>query len=306
VRDGLAQLWVLDPKGGMEFASGAPLFARFAHGRPGEMAAVLKDAADVMDARADRLRGVTREHVPTREEPLIVVMVDEIASLTAYARRDDRNQINEALAHLISRGRAVGVVVVAALQDPRKETIPFRNLIPNRIGLALVEAEETDLVLGKGARQRGADCSRISLGTPGIGWVRCDGEPEPARVRAGHVSDDDIAAMVAAYTPGTPPPAEKGSPAAVELRDESEGSAGPRLLARTSRLSPVRLLDVLAGITSFGGAGSRAEETQKSRRWVQGPSARLGLLRRALNADPPKETLANRREGAPSSQGSAA
>jgi S-DNA-T family DNA segregation ATPase FtsK/SpoIIIE len=114
----------------------------------------------------------------------------------------------------------VGVVVVGALQDPRKETIPFRDLFPTRIALALVEAEQTDLVLGRGARVRGADCSRIPLTTPGIGWVWCDGEPEPTRVRAGWVSDTDIAAMVAAFTPGTPTPVEDG-PVVIDVTDKT-------------------------------------------------------------------------------------
>jgi DNA segregation ATPase FtsK/SpoIIIE, S-DNA-T family len=206
VREGLVKLWVLDPKGGMELAGGAPLFDRFAYDTPADLATVLEDAVAVMDARAGRLRGVTREHTPSVDEPLIVVVVDELASLTAYASREDKARINTALPHLISKGRAVGVVVVAALQDPRKETIPFRDLFPTRIALALVEPDQTDLVLGKGARQRGADCSRIPLRT-GIAWVWCDGEAEPVRVRAGWVTDDDIAAMVTAYTPGTPPPA---------------------------------------------------------------------------------------------------
>ena len=161
----------------------------------------------MMDARAGRLMGVTREHTPTVDEPLIVVVVDELASLTAYAGREDRAASTPLSLLLISRGRAVGVVVVAALQDPRKEVMPFRNLIPTRIALSLVEPDETDLVLGKGARARGADCSRIPLSAPGIAWVWCDGEAEPARVRAGWVSDADIAAMVAAYTPGTAPTA---------------------------------------------------------------------------------------------------
>jgi S-DNA-T family DNA segregation ATPase FtsK/SpoIIIE len=156
-----------------------------------------------MQARAGRLRGRTRLHEPTAAEPLIVVVVDELASLTAYAERDERRRISAALSLLLSQGRAVGVVVVAALQDPRKEVLPFRDLFPTRIALALAEAEQTDLVLGRGARLRGADCSRIPLSTPGVAWVWCDGEPEPVRVRAGWVSDDDIAAMVAAYTPGT-------------------------------------------------------------------------------------------------------
>jgi S-DNA-T family DNA segregation ATPase FtsK/SpoIIIE len=206
VRDGLAKLWVLDPKGGMELAPGARLFARFAYDTPAAMAAVLEDAVAVMRARAARLRGVKRLHEPTSDEPLIVVVVDELASLTAYAERDDRRRIGAALSLLLSQGRAVGVVVVAALQDPRKEVLPFRDLFPTRIALALVEAEQTDLVLGRGARLQGADCSRISLTTPGIGWVWCDGENEPTRVRAAWVTDADIAAMVAAYAPDTRPP----------------------------------------------------------------------------------------------------
>jgi hypothetical protein len=39
------------------------------------------------------------------------------------------------------------------------------------------------------------------LTTPGIGWVWCDGDNEPVRVRASWVTDDDIAATVAAYRP---------------------------------------------------------------------------------------------------------
>jgi S-DNA-T family DNA segregation ATPase FtsK/SpoIIIE len=201
VRAGLVKLWVLDPKGGMELAAGAPLFDRFAYDAAADMAEVLEDAVAVMQRRAGRLRGLTRVHEPSTVEPLIVVVVDELASLTAYAEREDRRRIGAALSLRLSQGRAVGVVVVAALQDPRKEVLPFRDLFPTRIALALVEAEQTDLVLGRGARARGADCSRISLTTPGIGFVWCDGEAEPSRVRAGWVSDGDIAAMVAAYAP---------------------------------------------------------------------------------------------------------
>jgi S-DNA-T family DNA segregation ATPase FtsK/SpoIIIE len=153
------------------------------------------------------------------------VVVDELASLTAYAGREDRARINTALPHLISKGRAVGVVIVAALQDPRKETIPFRDLIPTRIGLAMVEADQTDLILGKGARQRGADCSRIPLTTPGIGWVWCDGQAEAQliRVRAAYVSDDDIAAMVAAYARGIGGPRadEVDGPVVIDLTDRA-------------------------------------------------------------------------------------
>jgi DNA segregation ATPase FtsK/SpoIIIE, S-DNA-T family len=211
----------------MELAAGAPLFERFAFDTAADLARVLEDAVGVMDARAARLRGITRLHEPSTDEPLIVVVVDELASLTAYAERDDRRRINAALPLLMSKGRAVGVVVVAALQDPRKEVLPFRDLFPTRIALALVEAEQTDLVLGRGARQRGADCSRIPLTTPGIGWVWCDGENEPVRVRAGWVTDADIDAMVAEYTPGTPRPRviDDDGPVVIDLTERTGRSS---------------------------------------------------------------------------------
>jgi S-DNA-T family DNA segregation ATPase FtsK/SpoIIIE len=227
IRDGLVRIWALDPKGGMELAPGEALFDRFAYDSAAKFAALLEQAVEVMDRRAGRLRGVTREHQPTVVEPLIVVVVDELASLTAYAGREERNRINTALAHLISRGRAVGVVIVAALQDPRKEIVPFRNLIPNRIALGLVEPDETDLVLGKGARTRGADCSRIPLKS-GIGWVWCDGEPEPTRVRASWIGDEDIAATVQAYAPGQQPtPPENGGPVVIDLTDKNRERREP-------------------------------------------------------------------------------
>jgi hypothetical protein len=59
----------------------------------------------------------------------------------------------------------------------------------------------------------------ISLTTPGIGFVWCDGEPEPSRVRASWVSDNDIAAMVAAYTPIHP---EDDGQAVIDLTDQAE------------------------------------------------------------------------------------
>jgi S-DNA-T family DNA segregation ATPase FtsK/SpoIIIE len=225
IRNGLVKLWVLDPKGGMELAGGRPLFDRFAYQTAADMAEVLEDAVAVMQARARRLMGRTRLHEPSTDEPLIVVVVDELASLTAYAERDDRRRISAALSLLLSQGRAVGVVVVAALQDPRKDVLPFRDLFPTRIALALVESDQTDMVLGRGARIRGADCSRIPLTTPGIGWVWCDGEQEPTRVRAGWVSDDDIAATVAAYTPGTPTPADEPR-TVIDLTERARDSEG--------------------------------------------------------------------------------
>jgi DNA segregation ATPase FtsK/SpoIIIE, S-DNA-T family len=201
VHAGSVQLWCVDPKGGMELAAGAPMFTRFAYDHPAEMADLLDAAVDQLHERAQRMRAEgRRKHTPTAIEPLVVVVVDELAFLTAYMPdRDLRKRISNSLAVLLSKGRAVGFCVVAALQDPRKEVAPIRDLFPQRIALRLTEPEQSRIVLGPGAHDRGAECERIPVGLPGVGYVVLDGLPNPVRVRATWVTDADIAAMAARY-----------------------------------------------------------------------------------------------------------
>jgi len=204
IRGGLVEIWAVDPKGGMELSFGEPLFARFATDVD-SINELLADAVHAMNRRTSRLRGVTRLHRPSPGDPLIVVLVDEIASLTAYVTDPDRKkQIGANLSLLLSQGRAPGVVVVGAVQDPRKDVISMRDLFPVRIALRMTEVGQADMVLGGGAHARGALCERIPRGLPGVGYVLEDGDPTPVRVRAGWLTDDDIRAMAADHQP--PPP----------------------------------------------------------------------------------------------------
>jgi len=57
------------------------------------------------------------------------------------------------------------------------------------------------MVLGRGARDRGAHCDRIPESLPGVGYVALEGRREPVRVRAAHVTDADLGAMCATYAP---------------------------------------------------------------------------------------------------------
>jgi len=193
IREGRVRVLAIDPKGGMELALGEPLFERFVHGTPEEIAEALDAAVDGMVKRADKLRGKTRKHVPTANEPLVVILVDEVASLTAYVQdAATRKRIANALSMLLSQGRAVGYSVICATQDARKETLGMRDLFPSRVALRTAEAGQVDLILGQGARDRGARADAISEHTPGVGWVVVDDMPEPVRVRFAHVTDARI------------------------------------------------------------------------------------------------------------------
>lgn len=204
IHEGRAEVWALDPKGGMELAPGRGLFARFVYGDPDdgcayelEFARILEEAVAVMRRRQAALRGVTRLHTPTPAEPLVVVVVDELASLTAYVvDRDAKKRIAAALSLLLSQGRAVGVTVVGAVQDPRKDIVTMRDLFPTRVALRLPEADQVGLVLGSGARDRGALCDQIPESLPGVGYVGIDGIAEPIRVRFSHITDTHISHLV--------------------------------------------------------------------------------------------------------------
>jgi DNA segregation ATPase FtsK/SpoIIIE, S-DNA-T family len=156
----------------------------------------------VMRRRQSALRGRARLHTPTAAEPLIVVIIDELASLTAYVNdRDAKRRITAALSLLLSQGRAVGVSVVGAVQDPRKDIISMRDLFPTRILLRVTEPEHVALTLGQGARDRGATADLIADTTPGVAYIGQDGAPEAARVRFTHVTDTDITTLADRYAP---------------------------------------------------------------------------------------------------------
>jgi DNA segregation ATPase FtsK/SpoIIIE, S-DNA-T family len=203
---GLVRVWAADPKL-MELAYGRAIFDRYGRyaATPQAIVAMLEDAVEQMQARAAMFAGKRREHTPTAEHPFIVVLVDEVAFLTAYlSDRAIRDRIKAALATLTTQGRAVGYAVVAALQDPRKEVMSIRNLFPDRIAMRLDEPEQVDMVLGDGARDRGATADLIPTDPAtgaGVAYVRLATDPDPVRVRAAWVTDADLRAMAAGYAP---------------------------------------------------------------------------------------------------------
>ncbi|PDP85576.1 cell division protein FtsK [Glycomyces fuscus] len=200
--DGTAQVWAIDPKR-MELAYGRDLFAHYAD--TGESAVVLLEKAVAsMQERAERYAGKQRSHVATVDDPFVVVLLDEVAFLTAYhPDRDVRRRAENAIATLTSQGRSVGFAVLAALQDPRKEVMNLRNLFPDKVALRLDEASQVDMVLGEGARERGAEAHLIDPTLPGVAYVRLEGSPSPVRVRAAYVSDEDITDMAEGYGLGS-------------------------------------------------------------------------------------------------------
>jgi S-DNA-T family DNA segregation ATPase FtsK/SpoIIIE len=207
IRDGLVRLEGIDPKGGMELGFGRELFHRLLtmDGPGAEKDAVdfLEDLADEADRRDARMAGKTRVLEPSTSMPFLVIVIDELASLTAYISESKlRNRSEAALGRLLTKGRAPGMCVIGALQDPRKDIVKYRELFPTRIALRLIEGGQVDMVLGEGVHARGAHCEAIPEASPGVGYVAEDSKAAVTRVRAAYVSDDDIRHLAHTYRPG--------------------------------------------------------------------------------------------------------
>jgi len=201
IHAGLVQVWAIDPKGGMDLGRSRALFHRYAGDRPEEAIELLRDAVQAMDERARELARLRHENVAVSTEyPLILLVVDELASLMAYLDSYTlTSEVERYMGLLLTKGRAPGVRVWGAVQSPGRSVVPFRDLFPVKIALRLATPEQVDAVLGDYAVARGAAAHLISTDTPGVGYVAVNGEREPRKVRAARVASADVDDACARY-----------------------------------------------------------------------------------------------------------
>lgn len=190
VHAGMVRLVGVDLKAGMELTHAPALFSALAT-TPEQAVAVLEREADLLTTRADRMAGLARAHEPTPADPHVLVVVDELAALTAYVTDAQlRRRGDTALRILLTQGRSPGWSVWAWVQDPRKDTVPMRNLFPQMVGLRLKDSFETEMVLGEAATKTAA-CHRIDPRHPGTGYAVTE-DGSVSKVRAHYANDDLI------------------------------------------------------------------------------------------------------------------
>ncbi len=206
IRDGLVRIWVIDLKGGTETDRGAALYHRWATTMDAAVA-LLTDFRDSMIARQAWMRAEKVRSCPvTADTPLELLVIDEMAMLTAYG---DRTAVREALrllAEVLTQGRAADHTVAGYVQEPTKDVVDVRDLFTTRICLGVTAASHVDMALGDGARDRGALADQIpgDEAHAGIGFVIDPITRLPIRFRAGFVTDHDIDELAARCAPYRP------------------------------------------------------------------------------------------------------
>ena len=197
VRQGTALLFGIDLKYGIEVSVGSALFTRVATTEV-EAAQLLTKLEGLLDMRGRAMAGETRTHTPSSNNPLVVLLIDELAGLTAYITDSAlKKQVAASLSRILTKGRAVGVVVAAFMQDPRKEILPMRGLFIQIIALRLRSRDEVAMVLGDGMGDR-APAHRINPNEPGTGYIVTE-DGSTIRVRADYWPDSLIRAVATEY-----------------------------------------------------------------------------------------------------------
>src|SRR5206468_3534551 len=114
-------------------------------------------------------------------------------------RKQDREDFSALLRDLVARGRAVGIIVVAATQRPSSDIIPtsLRDLFAWRFAGRCTTDSSSDIILGHGWAQRGWSANTISPTNPGSGLLIDEGGT-PRLVKVAYL-DDAACAAIAAY-----------------------------------------------------------------------------------------------------------
>jgi len=197
VAAGVVHLVGIDLKYGIELSVGSGLFTKIATTET-DAVETLAGLEKLMNRRGNEMAGRTREHSPTKASPLVVLLIDELAGVTAYMSDPAlRKEAASSLSRILTKGRALGIVVVAFLQDPRKEVLPMRGLFTQTIALRLRSRDEVAMVLGDGIADA-ASAHRISPERPGTGYVIAE-DGQVAKVRSDFWSDNQIRSTAEQY-----------------------------------------------------------------------------------------------------------
>jgi hypothetical protein len=183
----------------VELAPWAPCATRTVGPDMPQAVDVLGELATEMDARYAVLLGEGRRKIaPGDGLRLIVVAVNELAFYTATGDRKQRAEFADRLRDLVARGRAAGIIVLAATQRPSSDVVPtsLRDLFGFRWALRCSTPDASDTILGRGWATAGVTATDVPAEARGVGYLLAEGGT-PVRCKSYYLDDDTIRAIAA-------------------------------------------------------------------------------------------------------------
>jgi len=207
-------LWLFDGKL-VELAAWSTCARRFVGPDIALAISVLEELRVEMEHRyGELLARKVKKVAPGDGLSLHVLVIDELALYVAGVDKKLADRFAELLRDLVARGRAAGIIVVAATQKPSTDIVPsaLRDLFGFRWALRCATRESSDTVLGSGWSSRGFSAADIAPAMRGVGLLLHEGGI-PVRLRSFHLSDADVGVI---------------AKRAEELRDDGGTETGTR------------------------------------------------------------------------------
>jgi S-DNA-T family DNA segregation ATPase FtsK/SpoIIIE len=192
-------LWLFDGKE-TELGFWSPLAGRVVGRHPDDALDALTALQSLLDARLDSLKALgLRKVTPDSGHGFVLVVVDELALYTStYGEPAQQKRFGAGLRDLVARGRAAGLIVVAATQRPSSDIIPtsLRDLFAYRGARACANDASSDIVLGDGQANSGHTAAAIDPEDHGVGYLLAENGRTPRLFKSAYLTDDDIRYLV--------------------------------------------------------------------------------------------------------------
>lgn len=190
------RIWGLDAKR-LELALWRPVLERVGFQSIDDAIAMVEDLIEIMDERYEHLETQGLRTL-TPDFPLYVLCIDELRFYTAHADSKKRARFNVLLIDLAARGRAAGIIVLAATQKPSTDVVPssLRDLLAYRWAMRCTTRDASDTILGAGWATSGFSAADIDASTRGVGWLLAEGG-QPVRLRSYYLTDDHVRRIAA-------------------------------------------------------------------------------------------------------------
>lgn len=194
--DPTCRLWLLDGKL-VELATWSRCAERSADVSCTDAIEVLHTLQEEMDFRYSELLGSGRRKV-VKEDALALhaVVIDELAHYLTTSDRKDRTEFGDTLRDLVSRGRAAGIIVLAATQKPSADVVPtsIRDLFGFRWAMRCSTPQASDTILGSGWASAGYSATDVDPASRGVGYLLHEGGT-PQRIRSYYLDDSSLASL---------------------------------------------------------------------------------------------------------------
>ena len=157
---------------------------------------ILRRLQSMMDSRYDVLLDAGRRKIGAGvgQPSVVLVVFDELAYFSAtVGEAKQQKEFTTLVRDLVARGRAAGIIVVAATQRPSSDIVPtsLRDLIGYRLAFRCSTDASSDVILGHGWANEGYTAADIDPAARGVGWLLAEGGV-PRRMKSAYLSDDQV------------------------------------------------------------------------------------------------------------------